>query len=990
MGLRRRRRRRLLRGRVPRGHARRRRRPRRGRRAGARGRHRHRAAHGRRLPRAAGRARPRRARSTRRSSTGRSCARSRRRRSSACSTPTPSRTSRRRTIDLDSPAAPRAGPPPRRGVGRAAVERRRAAAPAADAPARVAVVGPNARPRRGAHGLLLVRQPRARAPPRAAARLRDPDRARGASTRRSTAPALTRPELVFAEGCTVEGDDTSGFAEAVAAAEGADVAVVVVGDQAGLFGRGTVGEGNDVESLDLPGVQRELVEALVATGTPVVMVLLTGRPYAIGWALDGAGARPGAVLQAFFPGRGRRPGRSPTCSPARSTRPAGCRLAAALGRRAAVLLPAPDPRRSVRRHVGRLRRRLRPVRLRPLVHVVRVRRPRRSTPTVGVERDASPRRSPSPTPVPSPAPTSSSSTGTTCRARSPGPSCSCSATRASSSEPGASRRVTFRVPTTRFAFSDRRMVRVVEPGDVEVWVGSHAAASRAGTGVSESTGGVISNARRSPSAARSRARRRPARVVAHHRRRARGHRRRPADRWRSRSSTRDPGPQPAPARLLPRPVDLPRRGRLLPRHLDVRVPPGPAGVPQPRPRRAGSRSATSSTGPASSTTTGIASSGGLYAPTMRHHDGRFWLVCTLVDQQRRHPRRQLPHDRDRPGRTVVGAGVARRRRHRPVDLLRRRRPRLGARHPAGRASRSGTTRPRSGCASSTRRPMALVGPGARRLERCACGTSCGPRRRTCTRSTARTTSSRPRAAPSSTTPSRVARADAVTGPYVGNKGNPVLTHRHLGRGSRRRRRRPRRPRGGRRTGAGGRCCWRCVPTAATTTPSAARRSSCPVEWEDGWPVFAPGVGRVAREVEVPVRRRRRVPAWPRAPSSGTVAPDDLRWTSLRAPASRFATPRGEGWDLPAAAEHARRRRGRRRSSGCGSSTRDVDVRATLRATLGPGEEAGLTVRQSEKHHARLSVTGTGAGRTRGRRPPAGRRRVDPRAGSRCRATARWC
>src|SRR5690606_9704523 len=78
--------------------------------------------------------------------------------------------------------------------------------------------------------------------------------------------------------------------------------VVVVGVQSGLFGRGTVGEGNDVESLDLPGVQRELVEAVVATGTPVVLVLITGRPYAIGWALDGPGARPAAVLQAFLPG----------------------------------------------------------------------------------------------------------------------------------------------------------------------------------------------------------------------------------------------------------------------------------------------------------------------------------------------------------------------------------------------------------------------------------------------------------------------------------------------------------------------------------------------------------------------------------------------------------------------------------------------------------------------------------------------------------------
>src|SRR5690606_22666821 len=52
------------------------------------------------------------------------------------------------------------------------------------------------------------------------------------------------------------------------------------------------------ETLDLPGVQRELVEAVVATGTPVVLVLMTGRPYAIGWALESCAA----VLQTFFPG----------------------------------------------------------------------------------------------------------------------------------------------------------------------------------------------------------------------------------------------------------------------------------------------------------------------------------------------------------------------------------------------------------------------------------------------------------------------------------------------------------------------------------------------------------------------------------------------------------------------------------------------------------------------------------------------------------------
>jgi hypothetical protein len=107
--------------------------------------------------------------------------------------------------------------------------------------------------------------------------------------------------ITLDEGSAVEGDDRSGIAAAVESARSSDVAIVVVGDRAGLFGRGTVGEGNDVESLELPGVQRELVEAVVATGTPVIVVVLSGRPYAIGWALDGESAAA-SVVQSFFPG----------------------------------------------------------------------------------------------------------------------------------------------------------------------------------------------------------------------------------------------------------------------------------------------------------------------------------------------------------------------------------------------------------------------------------------------------------------------------------------------------------------------------------------------------------------------------------------------------------------------------------------------------------------------------------------------------------------
>ena len=102
----------------------------------------------------------------------------------------------------------------------------------------------------------------------------------------------------YARGCGVRSQDTSGFAAAVAAAKAADVVVAVVGDEAGMFGRGTSGEGCDVTSLRLPGVQEDLLLALADTGTPVIAVLVTGRPYALGAVAD----RLAGIVQAFFPG----------------------------------------------------------------------------------------------------------------------------------------------------------------------------------------------------------------------------------------------------------------------------------------------------------------------------------------------------------------------------------------------------------------------------------------------------------------------------------------------------------------------------------------------------------------------------------------------------------------------------------------------------------------------------------------------------------------
>ncbi|KUL33332.1 glycoside hydrolase family 3 N-terminal domain-containing protein [Actinoplanes awajinensis] len=106
-------------------------------------------------------------------------------------------------------------------------------------------------------------------------------------------------EITYSRGCDVNGDDRTGFAEAVGNARDANLAVVFVGDLAGLFGKGTSGEGCDAEDLRLPGVQAELIEELLATGTPVVVVVVSGRPYALG-ALDG---RVAGLVQAFMPGQ---------------------------------------------------------------------------------------------------------------------------------------------------------------------------------------------------------------------------------------------------------------------------------------------------------------------------------------------------------------------------------------------------------------------------------------------------------------------------------------------------------------------------------------------------------------------------------------------------------------------------------------------------------------------------------------------------------------
>lgn len=99
--------------------------------------------------------------------------------------------------------------------------------------------------------------------------------------------------VLYARGCGITGADTSGLAEAVDDARRADATILVLGEAAWMSG-----EAASRSSLDLPGVQQRLLEAVVATGKPVVLVVMSGRPLAIAWAAD----HVPAVLQAWFLG----------------------------------------------------------------------------------------------------------------------------------------------------------------------------------------------------------------------------------------------------------------------------------------------------------------------------------------------------------------------------------------------------------------------------------------------------------------------------------------------------------------------------------------------------------------------------------------------------------------------------------------------------------------------------------------------------------------
>lgn len=99
--------------------------------------------------------------------------------------------------------------------------------------------------------------------------------------------------VLYAKGCDVVGESTAGIQEAVNLATTSDVAVVFVGESHEM-----VGEAASRASLDLPGRQLELVQAVVTTGKPTIVVLVNGRPLSIGWIVE----RVPAILESWMGG----------------------------------------------------------------------------------------------------------------------------------------------------------------------------------------------------------------------------------------------------------------------------------------------------------------------------------------------------------------------------------------------------------------------------------------------------------------------------------------------------------------------------------------------------------------------------------------------------------------------------------------------------------------------------------------------------------------
>jgi beta-glucosidase len=104
---------------------------------------------------------------------------------------------------------------------------------------------------------------------------------------------VPQTKITYVKGCDVDCPEADGLEEAIGAASAADVAIIVVGESAEMSG-----EAASRSSLDVPGRQLDLVKAIQASGKPVVVVLMNGRPLTISWVAENVPA----ILETWFAG----------------------------------------------------------------------------------------------------------------------------------------------------------------------------------------------------------------------------------------------------------------------------------------------------------------------------------------------------------------------------------------------------------------------------------------------------------------------------------------------------------------------------------------------------------------------------------------------------------------------------------------------------------------------------------------------------------------
>ncbi len=108
----------------------------------------------------------------------------------------------------------------------------------------------------------------------------------------------TTTNVFYTEGCKILGDDRNDFKNAIELAKKSEVAVLVLGGKSGMIKDCTSGEGRDRNRLTIPGVQEELIREIYSTGTPIVLILINGRPLSIPWEKD----HIPAIIEAWLPG----------------------------------------------------------------------------------------------------------------------------------------------------------------------------------------------------------------------------------------------------------------------------------------------------------------------------------------------------------------------------------------------------------------------------------------------------------------------------------------------------------------------------------------------------------------------------------------------------------------------------------------------------------------------------------------------------------------